>query len=63
MSFARGNGSEMMIPPQMRDLALQLLAYESTAGNTGEPTEFAAFGVCEKLRQPLITLAGVAGFR
>ena len=26
-------------------------------------TEFAAFGVCERLRQPLITLAGVAGFR
>jgi len=44
-------------------LALQLLAYEGIAGNTSEPTEFAAFGVCERLRQPLITLAGVAGFR
>jgi hypothetical protein len=53
----------MMPPPQTRDLALRLLAYENAAGKTSEPTEFAAFGVCERLRQPLITLAGVAGFR
>ena len=53
----------MMLPPQTRDLALRLLAYEKAAGKTSEPTEFAAFGVCERLRQPLITLAGVAGFR
>jgi len=52
-----------MPPPQTRDLALRLLAYENAAGKTSEPTEFAAFGVCERLRQPLITLAGVAGFR
>jgi len=52
-----------MIPAQTRDLALRLLAYEGIAGKTSEPTEFAAFGVCERLRQPLITLAGVAGFR
>src|SRR6478752_8611751 len=53
----------MMLPPQTRDLALRLLAYENPAGKTSEPTEFAAFGVCERLRRPLITLAGVAGFR
>jgi len=53
----------MMIPPQTRDLALRLLANEGIAGNTSQPPEFAAFGVCERLRQPLITLAGVAGFR
>src|ERR1035441_3881582 len=52
-----------MLPPQTRDLALRLPAYEGIAGKTSEPTEFAAFGVCERLRQPLITLAGVAGFR
>ena len=52
-----------MLPPQTRDLALRLLAYDDTAGKTSEPTEFAAFRVCAKLRQPLITLAGVAGFR
>jgi hypothetical protein len=53
----------MMLPAQTRDLALRLLTYEDTAGKASEPTEFAAFGVCERLRQPLITLAGVAGFR
>jgi hypothetical protein len=53
-----------MLPPQTRDLALRLLAYEdAAAGKTSKPTQFAAFGVCERLRQPLITLAGVAGFR
>jgi hypothetical protein len=55
--------STMMLPPQTRDLAQRLLSHENAAGKTSEPTEFAAFGVCEKLRQPLSTLAGVAGFR
>jgi hypothetical protein len=58
-----GNGTKTMLPPQTRDLAQRLLAYENAAGKTSELTEFAAFGVCERLRQPLITLAGVAGFR
>jgi hypothetical protein len=53
----------MMLPPQTRDLALRLLAYENAVGKTSESTEFAAFRVCERLRQPLITLAGLAGFR
>jgi hypothetical protein len=53
----------MMLPPQTRDLAQRLLAHENAVGKTSEPTEFAAFGVCERLRQPLITLVGVAGFR
>jgi hypothetical protein len=52
----------MMLPPQTRDLAQRLPAYENAAGNTSEPTESAAFRVCERVRQPLITLAGVAGF-
>ena len=52
----------MMMPPQTRDLAQRLLAYENAAGKTSEPPQFAAFGVCERLRHPLITLAGVAGF-
>ena len=52
-----------MLPPQTRDLAQRLIAYESAAGKTSEPTEFAAFRVCETLRQPLFALAGVDGFR
>jgi hypothetical protein len=44
-------------------LAQRLLTYEAVAGKNSEPTESAAFRVCAKLRRPLITLAGVAGFR
>jgi hypothetical protein len=53
----------MMLPPQTRDLAQRLLAYQNVAGKTSEPTELAAFRVCETLRQPLCALAGIAGFR
>jgi len=53
----------MMLPLQTRDLAERLLAYEATAGKVSEPTEFAAFRICETLRGPLCALAGVAGFR
>jgi len=49
--------------PESRHLAQRLLAYENAAGENSEPTESAAFRVCAKLRRPLITLAGVAGFR
>ena len=52
-----------MSPPVSRQLARRLLAYEAAAGKNSEPTESAAFRVCEKLRQPLCSLAGVAGFR
>jgi hypothetical protein len=53
----------MMLPPQTRDLAQRLLAYENAAGKTSEPTEFAAFRVFERLREPICALTGVAGFR
>ena len=49
--------------PESRHLAQRLLAYEAVAGDNSEATESAAFRVCAKLRRPLITLAGVAGFR
>jgi hypothetical protein len=44
-------------------LAQRLLIYEGVAGKNSETTESAAFRVFAKLRRPLITLAGVAGFR
>ena len=49
--------------PESRHLAQRLLTYEIVADENSEPTESAAFRVCAKLRRPLITLAGVAGFR
>ena len=48
---------------ESRLLAQRLLTYEAVAGGNSEPAESAAFRVCAKLRRPLITLAGVAGFR
>jgi len=44
-------------------LAQRLLAYEAVAGENSEPAESAASRVFAKLRRPLITLAGLAGFR
>ena len=52
-----------MSPPVSLQLARRLLAYEAAAGGNSEPTESAASRVCEKLRQPLCSLAGVAEFR
>jgi hypothetical protein len=49
--------------PESRYLAQRLLSYEADAGKNSETSESATFRVCAKLRQPLITLAGVAGFR
>ena len=49
--------------PESRELARRLLTYEAAAGENFEPTESAAFRVCAKLRRPLVTVAGVAGFR
>jgi hypothetical protein len=49
--------------PESRHLAQRLLDYEAVADKNSEPTESTAFRVFAKLRRPLITLAGVAGFR
>ena len=52
-----------MSPPVSLQLARRLLRYEAAAGRNSEPTESAAFRVYDKLRLPLCSLAGVAGFR
>jgi len=52
-----------MSSPVSLQLARRLLQYEAVAGRNSGPTESAAFRVCEKLRLPLCSLAGVAGFR
>lgn len=54
---------QMIYLPKMLELARRLLSYEALPGNTAAPTEFAAVRVCEKLREPLCSLAGVAGYR
>jgi hypothetical protein len=54
---------EIVSLPESRNLAQRLLTYEAATGENSEPAESAAFRVYERLRRPLITLAGVAGFR
>jgi hypothetical protein len=54
---------ELVSLPTSRHLAQRLLTYEAVAVGHSDPAESAAFRVCAKLRRPLTTLAGVAGFR
>ena len=49
--------------PRLRQLARRLLALEAASADTREAEGSPAFRVCEKLRQPLSTLTGTAGFR
>jgi hypothetical protein len=52
-----------MISQQTRDLAVRLLAYENASDKTSQRTGCVAVRVCERLRPPLVTLAGVVSFR
>jgi hypothetical protein len=47
----------------IRNLVQQLIAEERRIALDSDSKSRAAFRVCEKLRPPLCTLAGVAGFR
>src|SRR5512142_2553838 len=54
---------EIVSLQESRNLAQRLLAYEAVGDENSAPSESAASRVCAKLRGPLVTLAGVAGFR
>lgn len=47
----------------MQGLARRLIAEEAASGRDAETAHRSGFRVCEKLRRPLCTLAGVIGFR
>jgi len=49
--------------PITRELAQRLLAYEEVEANPAMADRYAVYRVCDKLRRPLTTLAGAAGFR
>jgi hypothetical protein len=49
--------------PKTRELAQNLLAYEVSEAGTAKADTQAVCRVCDKLRGPLTTLAGAAGFR
>jgi hypothetical protein len=49
--------------PTTRELAQRLLAYEAVEAGRAMADTQAICRVCDKLRRPLTTLAGTAGFR
>src|ERR1700679_2102902 len=49
--------------PTTRELAQRLLTYEAVEAGTANADTRAVCRVCDKLRRPLTTLAGAAGFR
>jgi hypothetical protein len=61
------NAHEQMIrssdTPTTRELAQRLLAYEEFGTSPSKADMHAVCRVCDKLRRPLATLAGAAGFR
>jgi hypothetical protein len=48
---------------EMRNLSRWLIAHERCEGNPAETSVMGCVCVCEKLRRPLSTLAGVAGYK
>jgi len=51
------------VSPAVQDLAQWLFEYEVAAGGSCEKKMHGAFRVCDKLRNPLTTLAGIAGYK
>jgi len=51
------------VPPRLKGFARRLVVHETAATKSAGAQKSAAFRVCEKLRQPLSRLSGVAGFR
>ena len=49
--------------PEMRDLARRLLTYEAVADKNSRPMESPTLRAYEKLRQCLVSFAGVASFQ
>ena len=51
------------ITPEVKALASRLMASEAGTAKSAHAEKSVAFRACEKLRQPLSRLTGVAGFR
>jgi hypothetical protein len=54
--------SQSGIKSEIRELAEQLVAFEARPHNISTDDRLATCRVCEKLRRPLVTLTGTAGF-
>src|SRR4051794_12273063 len=53
----------MKSEPKLKELARRLLALEAAEGHPAGAVHHGAFRVFEKLRLPLVSFLGVAGFR
>lgn len=51
------------ITPEVKALASRLMALEAAAAKRAGAHPSSAFRLCERLREPLSRLAGIAGFR
>lgn len=54
--------SQTDIEPETRELAEQLVAWEARSPSVSTANGLEICRVCEKLRRPLVTLTGTAGF-
>lgn len=54
--------SRSHIRPETRELAQRLVAHEASSQSVSKVDRLATCRVCEKLRRPLVTLTGTAGF-
>jgi hypothetical protein len=50
-------------PPKLAEFARRLLAHDSASSKASSPKVFTTFRIFAKLREPLVELAGVGGFR
>jgi hypothetical protein len=54
--------NQLGVTSNMKQLAERLVAFEASAQNSSKDDAHATCRVCEKLRRPLTTLTGTAGF-
>lgn len=54
--------NQTAVTASVREIAAQLIAFESASKSVSDEDANATCRVCEKLRRPLVTLAGTAGF-
>ena len=54
--------SQVAVTPETRELAEQLVGLEARSLSVSKADRPATCRVCEKLRRPLVTLAGTAGY-
>lgn len=63
LHYVRASRMPAHATPKLKELARRLLLRETAYGKRSGSDARAVFGVCGKIRRPLVQLLGVAGFR